>query len=80
MCHVAFLICRFQLKRLDAQLAASFESLEAQKLHATKWMNQQNVRIMVQAEETAPARVPMAAFFVINMKLQRALNDLTPSS
>lgn len=66
-----------QLKMLDKQLEASLASLEAQKAHATKWMHQQNVRIMVQAEETASARKPMADFFAMNLKLLRALDGIS---
>lgn len=69
-----------QLAKLDKQLEASLANLEAQKVHASKWMHQQNVRIMVQAEESVAARMPMADFFAANLKLLRAIEQMSATN
>ena len=48
-------------------------ALQTQKAQAAKWMNQQNVRIMIQAEETKAAKAAVADLFRFQRELLRAL-------
>jgi hypothetical protein len=66
-----------ELVKLDKQLAESMASLEAQKVHASKWMHQQNVRIVVQAEENAACRLPMSDFLSLQLTMLKALNSMS---
>jgi hypothetical protein len=51
------------------------EALEQQKAQAGKWMHQQNLRIMIQAEEGIAARRAMAEFFTLQKNLLNQLKN-----
>lgn len=64
---------QMELRRLDSHLETAMAALQTQKAQAAKWMNQQNVRIMIQAEETKAAKAAVADLFRFQRELLRAL-------
>jgi hypothetical protein len=50
-------------------LQTALATLEEQKVHSQRWMQQQSSRMVLQARETLPSRLPMADYYLSLIKL-----------
>jgi hypothetical protein len=65
------------LRKLNEQLQAALDTLEEQKGNSQRWMQQQRSRMVLQAQETLPSRLPMADYYLSLIKLLQLYSNVS---